>query len=107
MSEECDTGGETECCDYMCKIVEGCSCQHYYVFQDRYKSVCTKETYQAWYAKVDELQLEITASGYGLKAKKHHCKPFEMDQLIDVTCIYDYLFIISDAYHLWDGQSLM
>lgn len=29
--EECDTNGNTTCCDVMCKIVSGCTCTHFYI----------------------------------------------------------------------------
>lgn len=31
MEEECDTDGDLTCCDRMCKIVDGCTCTHFYI----------------------------------------------------------------------------
>jgi hypothetical protein len=66
MTEECDTGGETECCDYMCKIINDCECQHYYVSLGKYKTLCQKIVNQAYYFDIKGLKLEVFQGGYGL-----------------------------------------
>jgi len=54
MTEECDTDGDLTCCDRMCKIVDGCTCTHFYIgiwHQSEwasYQSLCTDPDVEAY-----------------------------------------------------------
>lgn len=57
MTEDCDTNGDLSCCDRMGKIINGCSCTHFYIGLRTYhgyevasyRSTCSRPSNTAYY----------------------------------------------------------